>query len=118
MTLFFLGIALILAGGLAAALLRRRPALADRAFGVLVAGGCALGLVPAVAVLSGRDVVGISFAMPMPGGPWAFAIWSDIATTAIMRNFSAISVCSAALGSWNAGPRCTGDPVAFMTFWC
>ena len=37
MTLLFLGIALILGGGLAAALLRRRPALADRAFGVLVA---------------------------------------------------------------------------------
>ncbi len=74
MTLFFLGIALILAGGLAAALLRRRPALADRAFGALVAGGCALGLVPAVAVLAGRDVAGISVAMPMPGGPWAFGI--------------------------------------------
>ena len=74
MTLFFLGIALILAGGLAAALLRRRPALADRAFGVLVAGGCALGLVPAVAALAGREVAGISFAMPMPGGPWAFGI--------------------------------------------
>ena len=74
MTLFFLGIALILAGGLAAALLRRRPALADRAFGVLVAGGCALGLVPAVAALAGRDVAEISFAMPMPGGPWAFGI--------------------------------------------
>ena len=74
MTLFFLGIALILAGGLAAALLRRRPALADRAFGVLVAGGCALGLVPAVAALAGRDVAEISFAMAMPGGPWAFGI--------------------------------------------
>ncbi len=74
MTLFFLGIALILAGGLAAALLRRRPALADRAFGVLVAAGCALGLVPAVAALAGRDVAEISFAMPMPGGPWAFGI--------------------------------------------
>src|SRR5207237_8740004 len=73
-TLFFLGIALILAGGLAAALLRRRPALADRAFGVLVAGGCALGLVPAVAVLSGRDVAGVSVAVPMPGGPGAFGV--------------------------------------------
>ena len=74
MTFFFVGIALILAGGLAAALFRRQPALADRAFGVLVAGGCALGLVPAVGALAGRDVAGILFAMPMPGGPWAFGI--------------------------------------------
>jgi len=73
-TFFFVGIALILAGGLAAALFRRQPALADRAFGVLVAGGCALGLVPAVGALAGRDVAGILFAMPMPGGPWAFGI--------------------------------------------
>ena len=74
MTFFFVGIALIVTGGLAAALFRHQPALADRAYGVLVAGGCALGLVPAVAELAGRDVAGILFAMPMPGGPWAFGI--------------------------------------------
>ncbi len=74
MTLFFFGIALILAGGLSAALLHRRPAMADWGFGLLVASGCALGATPAIGVLAGRAVSGVSLAMPVPGGPWAFGI--------------------------------------------
>ena len=74
MTLFFIGTALILVGGLSAALLRTRPALADWAFGLFAAGGCAAGATPAIQVLAGWGAPGLSLAMPVPGGPWAFGI--------------------------------------------
>ena len=74
MTLFFIAVAVILAGGLSAALLHRRAAPADWAFGLLVGSGCALGATRAIEVLAGRGPSSIEFAMPMPGGPWSFGI--------------------------------------------
>jgi hydrogenase-4 component B len=73
-TLVLLGIALVLAGGASAVLLRRRPALADRAFGLLVAGGATVGAAPAIRVLAGGGADAIAVAMPVPGGPWTFGI--------------------------------------------
>jgi len=73
-TLFFIAVAVILAGGLSAALLHRRAAPADWAFGLLVGSGCALGATRAIEVLAGRGPSSIEFAMPMPGGPWSFGI--------------------------------------------
>jgi formate hydrogenlyase subunit 3/multisubunit Na+/H+ antiporter MnhD subunit len=73
-TLLLVGLLLILAGGLGAAALRRRPAMADSAFGVLVASGCVLGAVPAIRVLAGGSAPSLSLAVPVPGGPWAFGI--------------------------------------------
>lgn len=74
MTTFFLGIALILAAGAVAWLLQRRTRLADSAFAMLAALGCAAGLVPAVGALVGRAQVSLSWEMGAPGGPWAFGI--------------------------------------------
>jgi hydrogenase-4 component B len=67
-TLFFLGLAAIAAAGLGAAVLRRRPAVADRAFALLVGAGCVVGAVPAVRVLAGAP------AMSGGGGTWLFGI--------------------------------------------
>ena len=76
MTLFFLGLAAITAGGLSAALLHRRPLLADRSFGLLVAAGCVVAAVPALRVLAGGPAVGAQLAVAAPGGggPWVFGI--------------------------------------------
>ena len=74
MTIFFLGIALIVAAGAAAWLLQGRPRIADAVFATLATLGCAAGLVPAVGVLVGRASVGLSWEMGPPAGTWAFGI--------------------------------------------
>ncbi len=70
MRLIGAGIALILLGGAAAVLARRRPAAADAAFRVLVLGGCALAAIPALMVLAGATVAPASVMPALPGGPW------------------------------------------------
>ena len=67
MTPFFLGLGLILAGGVAAL---RSGAL----FRLLVAAGCLSGSVPALAVLAGGAERRASMAGHMPGGAWVFGI--------------------------------------------
>jgi formate hydrogenlyase subunit 3/multisubunit Na+/H+ antiporter MnhD subunit len=73
-TLFFLGIGLILAGGAAAWLLRQWARVADSVFGTLVTLGCAAALIPAVGVLAGRAVTGPAWDLGPPAGIWAFDI--------------------------------------------
>ena len=67
MSPFFLGLGLILAGGLAAA---RSGTL----FRFLVATGCVVGSVPAFAVLAGGAPRRASVPVHMPGGPWVLGI--------------------------------------------
>lgn len=67
MTLFFLGLGLILAGGLAAA---RSGAL----FRLLVGAGSAVGLVPAFSVLAGGSPRQATIPAHVPGGPWIIGI--------------------------------------------
>jgi hydrogenase-4 component B len=65
--LFFLGLGLILVGGLAAA---RSLTL----FRLLVAAGCLVGSVPAFAVLAGGAPGRVSVPGHVPGGPWVIGI--------------------------------------------
>jgi formate hydrogenlyase subunit 3/multisubunit Na+/H+ antiporter MnhD subunit len=74
MTTLLLAAVLILGGGVAAVLLRHRPGLADRVFGVLLVAGCALGLAPAVAVLAGGPAAAVTLPGSLPGGPWVFGL--------------------------------------------
>jgi hydrogenase-4 component B len=74
MTLFFLGLAAIVAGGVSSALLHRRPDVSDWSFRLLVTAGCVLGSVPAVRVLGGAPPLGVEFGLPAPTGPWIFGI--------------------------------------------
>ncbi|HEU5039639.1 MAG TPA: proton-conducting transporter membrane subunit [Gemmatimonadales bacterium] len=67
MSPFFLGLALILGGGLAAA---RSGTL----FRLLVAGGCLVGSLPAFAVLAGGAPRRAIVPVHVPGGPWLVGI--------------------------------------------
>jgi formate hydrogenlyase subunit 3/multisubunit Na+/H+ antiporter MnhD subunit len=66
MTLFFVGIALLVASGAAARVLQARPAFADGVFALGALAGCALGAVPALGVLAGAG------GSPMPAAIWPF----------------------------------------------
>jgi hydrogenase-4 component B len=72
-TLFFLGLGLILAGG-AFAWLLQRTRIADSVFALLVSLGCAAALIPAAGVLGGRTVAGVAWDLGPPTGIWAFDI--------------------------------------------
>jgi hydrogenase-4 component B len=72
--LCFLGLATIIAAAASAALLRTRPVLADRAYGLLIAAGCAVAAVPAVRVLGGWSAADIRLSIPAPSGPWVFGL--------------------------------------------
>lgn len=67
MNLFFFGLGLVLAGGVAAA---RSPTL----FRLLLAAGCLVGSVPAFAVLAGGAPSRVSVPVHVPGGPWVIGI--------------------------------------------
>jgi hydrogenase-4 component B len=73
-TLFFWGLAGIVAAGGSAALLRSRPHLADRSYALLVTVGCVLAAVPALQVLAGASAMSVRIAAPAPTGPWDFGI--------------------------------------------
>ncbi len=74
MTELLLGCGLILAAGIGQLLLGRWARLADRLYAVLLAGGCALGLVPVLAVLSGGPDLQTRLSGSLPGGPWLFGL--------------------------------------------
>src|SRR5574337_354026 len=69
MTVFFIGLALVLLAGIAAVAVRSRYLA-----GLLIIGGCAAALVPAVRVLAGGAAPEVRLALPGPGGPWVFGI--------------------------------------------
>ncbi|HET7380873.1 MAG TPA: proton-conducting transporter membrane subunit [Gaiellales bacterium] len=69
-----MGLAIIVAAALCAALLRTRPVLADRAYGLLIAAGCAVAATSAVRVLSGWSAADVHLSIPAPSGPWVFGL--------------------------------------------
>ena len=74
MTLFVAGISLILLAGLTVAVFGRHPSFGQAAFRFLVGLGCALGAIPALAVLAGRGASDVRIAGAVPGGEWVFGI--------------------------------------------
>lgn len=74
MILFAAGVLLILLAGLTVAGFYRRPSFGHAAFRFLVGLGCALGAIPAVAVLAGASVPELRIAGAVPGGEWVFGI--------------------------------------------
>ncbi|HTH64939.1 MAG TPA: proton-conducting transporter membrane subunit [Gemmatimonadales bacterium] len=74
MNLCFWGLATIVAAAGCAAVLRSRPVLADRAYGLLVAVGCVVAAAPAVSVLAGGSAADIQIPIPAPSGPWVFGL--------------------------------------------
>ncbi len=73
MTLFFLGVGIVLLGGAAAVALPRGRA-SDSGFAVLVAGGCGTAAWPAVRALTGGTVAEVRLRAAVPGGDWVFGI--------------------------------------------
>jgi formate hydrogenlyase subunit 3/multisubunit Na+/H+ antiporter MnhD subunit len=73
-TLLIAGILLMLAAGIAAAGLSRRPRAADAAFRALFGAGCVSSAVPAIQALVGTQSFQLSFDATVPGGPWVFGI--------------------------------------------
>jgi hydrogenase-4 component B len=71
--IFFVGVALIFAGAVAAWAFRRRSA-ADRIFGLLVIGGCLTAGAAALAVLASGVRVAVTVPSSVPGGDWVFAV--------------------------------------------
>jgi hydrogenase-4 component B len=117
MTLYFLGLAALLAAGVSAILLRRRPALADRSYGLLAGAGCVLAGLPAVRVLAGGPGVGVQLDVPSPGGggPWVFGI--DLLSAAFLLVVLAPGLATALYGlrTLRAG-RAQGADAARMLF--
>ena len=67
-------IGLMVAAGVVGAALWQRPAAADLAYRLCVAGAVVAGGTAAVRVLAGGRVASVSLATPMPGGPWVFGL--------------------------------------------
>lgn len=74
MTLFAIGLLLVLAGGGAALLGTKHPRGADRAFIIGVVTGCAFMAAPAISVLSGATTRSARVGSTLPGGDWVFGI--------------------------------------------
>jgi hydrogenase-4 component B len=74
MTLFWLGLVAMLAGGLSAALIRHHPIWTSRSQALFATIGCVLAAIPAVRVLTGGPPVGTLLLVAPPSGPWAFGI--------------------------------------------
>jgi formate hydrogenlyase subunit 3/multisubunit Na+/H+ antiporter MnhD subunit len=72
--LFFTGLVLILAGGVAAPMWQRSPRMGHGLFRLLVAAGCLIGSIPAFVVLAGGGTVDVRFPMAVPGGAWVVGI--------------------------------------------
>ena len=69
MSLVAAGVLLILAGGVAAFLLARRPSAADRSFAVLVCAGCVLAGLPGISVPCGLTSEGLPVGAQLLGKP-------------------------------------------------
>jgi hydrogenase-4 component B len=110
MTLFFLGIASVLLGGLSALALRRQASLAAIAFGVLVGLGCALAVVPAIRVLAGGVVPDLRLSAAVPGGDWVFGV--DPLSAFFLVIVLTVGAASALYGISYLAPEAEHRPVA------
>lgn len=93
----------ILAGGVAAAALSRRPHTADRAFRLLFAVGCVLGALPAIAVLQGASVGEFRFNAAIPGGAWVFGL--DALSAVFVLTILGVGAASAFYGVTYLSPE-------------
>ena len=73
MILLAIGLALILAAGIAAVVLRRSPT-AEPVHDWLVVGGSVIAAIPAVDVLTGGSRVSVTIPASTPGGAWVFGL--------------------------------------------
>jgi formate hydrogenlyase subunit 3/multisubunit Na+/H+ antiporter MnhD subunit len=73
-TLFFVGLALILASGAWVMIFRRRAALGERGFAVLLSAGAVVASVPAIATLVDARPRMLPLAPMSPGGPWVIGL--------------------------------------------
>ncbi|HEY6224812.1 MAG TPA: proton-conducting transporter membrane subunit [Gemmatimonadales bacterium] len=80
MTLCFVGLGLIGAAAASGAMMGIRPLLVARLQAALLALGCFLAAMPALAVIGGASVAPVSLAIPAPSGPWVFGLDSLSAT--------------------------------------
>lgn len=96
MSLFIGSVLLILSAGIASVALARRPVLGDNAFRFLVSLGCALGAIPAVAVLAGARAPMLRVVAAVPGGPWVFGI--DALSAVFLLAIYAVGAASALYG--------------------
>jgi hydrogenase-4 component B len=70
----FAGVALIVFGGLGAALLSRHTQLGERVYRLLFGSGCVLAATPAINVLLGGEYHELRFEAGIPGGAWVFGV--------------------------------------------
>jgi hydrogenase-4 component B len=103
MTLLAVSMALLLVGGTLPALLRRRPGLAETGFQSLLAAGCVLGLIPALASLTGAAPVVGTISTGLPGGPWVFGI------DALTSVFLAAILLAGGASAWYGIPYLRGE---------
>ena len=92
----FIGVALILAGAVAAWAFRRRSA-ADRICGVLVIGGCLTSGAAAIAVLVSGVRVAVTVPSSVPGGAWVFAL--DPLAAVFVATISFVGAACASFGT-------------------
>jgi hydrogenase-4 component B len=95
-SLCFVGLALIAASAACAALLRTRPVLGERAYGLLVSGGCVAAALPAVRVLAGGSAAAVRLSIPAPSGPWVFGL--DLLSAAFLLVILGPGLASALFG--------------------
>ena len=94
MTLFVLGLALILAGGVSPALVRRfGRAQRDTLHQILVVSGCAVSAFSPARVLVAGEQVSVAFRTTMPGGAWALTI-DPLAAVFLLAVFSVGAMCA------------------------
>lgn len=111
MTLFFVGVAVILGGGLVAwGVGGRRPALGERLYAACTAGGAVLLLIPAVRVLGGDSVTAVTIPSAVPGGPWTFGL--DALSAAFLAVVAAVGALAASYGVAYLAPERGHRPIA------
>jgi len=98
MTLLLIGLALVLAGGVAAIALSRRPGLASRAYAVLVVAGAGAGVVPAVRVLRGAALPTMALPTQVPGGAWLMGV--DALAAWFLVLILGVGALAAIYGTW------------------
>lgn len=64
----------ILAAGVAAMALARRPRLGGMVFRALMTAGCVIGMIPTARAFAGHVLPPLEFRAGVPGGPWVFGL--------------------------------------------
>ena len=110
MILLATGLALLLAGGMAAVLLRRTPRVAERVFAALVAGGGITAAWPAIATLVDGRVRMVRFSPIAPVGVWVFGL--DRLSAWFLLTVLGVGVATAIYGTDYLAPERDERPTA------